>query len=147
MKTFKCLGCRRQVPANPRVKDQKYCGWIECQRARKKKWQRRKMASDPDYRDNHHDAQKQWKEAHPEYWKNYRKNKQKHPQLDAESLDVKMDALLPNILIFSGEYLISPFAPSGAKMDSIRAKIDPILSRYPNGKKDTIGKPFRFLYE
>ena len=55
-KTFTCLCCRCRLPANPRVKNQRYCGKDGRQRQRKRKWQHIKMASDPDYRANQQDA-------------------------------------------------------------------------------------------
>lgn len=47
--TFRCVCCRRIRPVNPRVKDQEYCGIKSCQQARKNKWQREKLQTDPDY--------------------------------------------------------------------------------------------------
>ena len=101
MKTFKCRGCHRELPASPKVKEQNYCGRAECQRARRREWQRKKMATDPDYRENQRNSQRQWQEKNPDYWRNYRKNRQDSllaaplPQL------AKMDASLPNFHIIS----------------------------------------------
>ncbi|TFG37875.1 MAG: hypothetical protein E4H46_00875 [Desulfobacterales bacterium] len=38
MRTLICFSCRRVMPANPRVKNQRYCGKDVCQRERKRKW-------------------------------------------------------------------------------------------------------------
>ena len=62
MKTFRCNHCHRCLPADPRVKDQQYCSRADCQLARKRAWQRKKMAVDPDYVENQYLAQKKWQE-------------------------------------------------------------------------------------
>jgi len=72
-----CAHCGREFNPNPKVKKQRYCGNKPCQRARRALWQRRKMASDPDYRDNKIRCQRQWHENHSGYYKNYRA---KHPE-------------------------------------------------------------------
>ena len=101
MKTFKCRGGHRERPANPKVKEQNYCGRADCQRARRREWQRKKMATDPDYRENQRNSQKQWQEKNPDYWRDYRKNRQ-DPLLAAPSPQLaKMDTLLPNFHIIS----------------------------------------------
>jgi endogenous inhibitor of DNA gyrase (YacG/DUF329 family) len=44
MKTMiKCANCGRIVPANPRLKNQKYCNRNACQRVRKNKWKQSKI--------------------------------------------------------------------------------------------------------
>lgn len=68
--------CRRLFTPDPRVKNQHYCGEIDCQRARKCKWQKEKLAVDPDYKANQRDCQKEWHQRHPHYYKKYR---QDHP--------------------------------------------------------------------
>lgn len=73
---IRCACCGRLVPANPRVKDQKYCGEKACQRARKAEWQRRKLAKDEKYRADQKEAQKLWRENNPDYWRKYR---HRHP--------------------------------------------------------------------
>lgn len=40
--------CQRLFVPNPRVKNQRYCNRKNCQRVRKRLWQREKMAGDPD---------------------------------------------------------------------------------------------------
>jgi len=69
--------CRRILDPNPRVKNQRYCGEKACQRARKRKWQKDKLAVDPDYKANQRDCQVEWHGRHPGY---YRKYRQEHPR-------------------------------------------------------------------
>jgi hypothetical protein len=73
----RCAHCRRLFIANPRVKNQKYCSRDICQRTRKSRWQRRKMATDADYRQNQKDSRQMWQTQHPGYWQQYRDS---HPQ-------------------------------------------------------------------
>lgn len=78
MKTFCCKACRGTRLINPRNPNQQYCNRADCQRARKRAWQRKKRATDPQYRKNQIDCQERWREQHPEYWQAYRKSKKKH---------------------------------------------------------------------
>ena len=58
-------------------KDQRYCGKPACQKARKAKWQRENLKNNPTYKAEQKQAQKDWCDKTPEYWKRYRKN---HPK-------------------------------------------------------------------
>jgi hypothetical protein len=57
----RCLCCKRPVLAHPAVAHQRYCSDPECQKARKRNWQKEKLGKDPDYRANQADAQRQWR--------------------------------------------------------------------------------------
>lgn len=69
--------CRCFFLPNPRVKNHRYCGKKDCQRARKKHWQRQKMKDDPKYQEDQQDSQQCWMEQNPGYWCNYRNE---HPE-------------------------------------------------------------------
>jgi hypothetical protein len=69
--------CGRLFDPDPRVKGQRYCSEKACQRARKRKWQKEKLAVDPDYQANQRDCQSEWHRLHPDY---YRKYRQAHPR-------------------------------------------------------------------
>lgn len=75
--TLQCVHCGKPIKADPRVKNQRYCSDKECQRARRRQWQREKLLSDPDYKANQRDCQRKWREHHPGYYRDYR---QRHPQ-------------------------------------------------------------------
>lgn len=62
----------------PQVPKQKYCSRKECQRARKREWNKNKLSSDPDYRENRKIAQQRWKDKNPGYWKEYRARHSKY---------------------------------------------------------------------
>lgn len=126
--TFTCRCCRRVLPTNPRCKDQEYCGAVICQRERKRKWQARKMNTDPEYRKNQKEAYKSWCEGNPDYWRKRRREKcEKKAALSAQktginaSRPVKMDTLdEQDFYINSGEYMLIPI---GVKMDALRVRI------------------------
>jgi len=114
LKTITCKSCNSKVESNPRIKvGQKYCGKPECQRARKRKWQREKMKSDEEYkkkqteqikcwREKHlwHNYMSQYRETHPDYVEINRKKqkgrnekrKEREKSFENENI-VKMDAL------------------------------------------------------
>jgi hypothetical protein len=72
MNQNRCRHCHTIFFPNPRIKNQQYCNRSECQRARKALWQKQKMQRDPDYQENHLEAQKNWLKDNPGYWKAYR---------------------------------------------------------------------------
>jgi len=107
----------RQVPG------QEYCSRKECQQARKREWNRKKLASDPDYKEARKAAQQRWKEKNPTYWQEYRarhpeytrKNRQqqrlrnlKRRQAPPVSKIVKTDESSPTKHGLTGRYKIIP---------------------------------------
>ena len=136
---FICKGCGLPTPPNLRLKDrQHYCGDPECQQARKRAWQKEKMATDSHYREHHRAAHQRWckrrplhryqaqyRQTHPRYVEKNRerqriRNQQRRKQAAANAarieLIVKMDALAG---IKSGTYLLTPYAsPQIVKMDA-----------------------------
>lgn len=69
----RCAACGQHFTPFPQVPDQTYCSEPECQRERRRRWQREKQRTDPDYRDNQGRSQKRWAQEHPDYWQQYRK--------------------------------------------------------------------------
>lgn len=70
--TRHCACCGQPFLPRPQVPDQAYCSAPDCQRARKRQWQRAKLQSDPDYRINQRAAQQAWSQRNQDYWRNYR---------------------------------------------------------------------------
>ena len=68
-----CVFCKKPYIKNPRQKKQQYCSDPACQKARKAKWQREQMRTNPQYRKDQFQAQKDWFNQYPDYWKTYRK--------------------------------------------------------------------------
>ena len=69
--------CRRLFLPNPRVKNHRYCNKKDCQRVRRKRWQRKKIKDDPQYEADQREGQQCWMEQNPDYWKQYRS---RHPE-------------------------------------------------------------------
>ena len=133
---YRCAHCRRLFVPNPRIKEQGYCRRNGCQRARKKLWQCRKMARDPDYKANHRNAQKSWQEQNRNYWRLYRRRnpryvirnrllqQERNRQRRTRERIAKMDALEPFSTIRSGSYYIFTEPCQGiAKMDALGQKV------------------------
>jgi len=127
-----CLCCKKPFHPHPAVPHQQYCSDPECQKARKRKWQREKLANDRDYRANQAEAQKQWRSRNKDYWKKYR---ERHPAYTERNREdqrernrrrrsggeiAKMDELKGETLIPSGRYRLVPLCNMGiAKMDEL----------------------------
>jgi hypothetical protein len=77
MEQRRCAGCHKLFHPRPQCPDQRFCSAAECQRERKRRWQKARRAADPDYRDNDVQASRQWRSANPDYWREYRR---KHPR-------------------------------------------------------------------
>ncbi len=69
----RCKSCRCLFTLTKRNPDQKYCSKADCQKARKRLWQKKKMLEDEAYRLNQKDAQRRWSDKTPDYWKNREK--------------------------------------------------------------------------
>jgi hypothetical protein len=85
-----CTCCGKLFELRPQIPDQIYCSAPDCQRARKRQWQRTKLKSDPDYRINQRAAQQAWSQRNQNYWRDYReaksdpeRNQQQHWSRDA----------------------------------------------------------------
>ena len=131
-----CLCCKRPIIAHPAVANQRYCGDPECQKARKRKWQKGKLAGDPDYRANQAEAQRQWRSRNRGYWREYRRRnpayteanrirqRERNRRRRAGSGIAKMDELKEKTVIRSGRYRLVPLGGGGiAKMDALIVEI------------------------
>jgi hypothetical protein len=133
----RCLACGRLFVPCPQVKEQAYCSKPECQRERKRRWHKKKMADDPDYRQNRRDTQWRWRQAHRDYWQRYRKGhpayveKNRERQRERNRLRTgrsrpiaKTDASWAESRIITGRYQLVPVGPGTvAKTDAINVEI------------------------
>jgi hypothetical protein len=71
-----CSSCGKEFEPRPQSPRQSYCAEEHCQRARKLLWQQAKRQTDADHLQNQLEAQRAWRQKHPEYWRNYRET---HP--------------------------------------------------------------------
>ena len=60
-----CLACGNSFHPLLRVPNQRYCSAAACQRERRRRWQRRRLRVDADYRDNQARAQAQMARSSP----------------------------------------------------------------------------------
>jgi hypothetical protein len=137
MERTRCAACGNGFTPQRPVANQRYCSKGECQRERRRRWQRQKLREDPDYRANQSAAQGRWRERHRDYWRRYR---QSHPDYTARNRAqqrqrnrrkaqvvtgpsasgiAKMDVCEAQTLVVSGTYRLIPVAGPGiAKMDA-----------------------------
>ena len=133
-KTYLC--CKKHFYPHPTVRDQRYCSKPRCQKTRKKKWQKEKLANDSDYRANQAEAQRQWRSRNKDYWKQYRKRnpaymernrmgqKERNRRRRSGSGIAKMDELTGKSVIRSGRYRLIPLCnPEIANMDELIVEI------------------------
>ncbi len=129
MEEKRCAHCGCPLDLNPRAKNQRYCGKKECQRARKRLWQKGKMATDADYRANQQECNKAWRGRNPDYWRNYRKS---HPRYVERNRLLqkarrcrrvaKMDTSGVDSFVSTGTYWLIP-EKGVAKMDAFARKV------------------------
>lgn len=124
-----CVGCGQSFQPRPQVPQQSYCAAPDCQRERRRQWQRLKLRTDPDYQDNQTRAQQAWIQRNPDYWRQYRASHQEYVERNrtlqqkrrakAESVAIaKMDVSNPLSPLPSGIYHLSLVTDGGlAKMD------------------------------
>jgi len=125
----RCLACGDPFPLRAQSPEQSYCSSPDCQRQRKRLWQREKRQTDDDYRENQARAQQKWLNGRLDYWRRYRaehpeyteRNRERQRERSAarrsESI-AKMDASKPASALASGTYRLSTIRPPGvAKMD------------------------------
>ena len=127
---IRCVHCKRLFEPSPRVKNHRYCDDKPCQRARKNSWQKQKVASDPDYRANQRECDRQWRIRNPAYWRIYRaahsqsteRNRllQRSRNWKRRGLIAKMDASRQVLPVIAGTYHL---VPEIAKMDALTQKV------------------------
>lgn len=135
MENKQCVTCGEPFQPRPQVPHQSYCSAPDCQRERRRQWQRLKLQVDPDYQDNQSRAQQAWSQRNPNYWREYR---EVHPQYVERNRALqhgrnvkavgtpiaKMDVSIPQIPLPSGIYRLSLVADAGiAKMDAWTVEI------------------------
>lgn len=132
-----CCSCGKEFLAN-KLSYRKYCGRPECQRTRKRKWQKEKLARDNAYRENQASAQREWSIRNKGYWKEYRRRNPSYTERNRQqqrernrrrgAVIAKMDASGAKNIISSGRYQLVPLSNSMiAKMDALIVEIDVIL--------------------
>ena len=138
-----CAACGQAFHPRSHAPRQSYCQKSECQRERKRRWQRDKLRNDPDYRENQARAQRAWNDRNPEYWREYRASHQEYVERNRaqqkkrntvrNGVIAKMDVSNPQQGLSSGVYLLSRIAePEIAKMDAWMVEITLLSSQTPS---------------
>lgn len=124
-----CAACGQNFQPRPQAPQQSFCSAPDCQRERKRQWQRHKLKTDPDYQDNQARAQQAWNQRNLDYWRGYRES---HPEYVERNRDrqsernakavlrpiAKMDSSNPSLPLPSGIYRLSLVTDAEvAKMD------------------------------
>ena len=141
-----CLCCKKRFHPHPAVRDQQYCNNPQCQKARKRRWQKEKLLKDSDYQANQAEAQRQWRSRNKDYWREYRRKnpayteknrrdqRERNRRRRSGSGIAKMDEQKVNTLLPSGRYRLVPFCNPGiAKMDELIVEIGVISGGCPFG--------------
>jgi hypothetical protein len=81
-----CRYCQQSFHPSPYRPQQSVCGQSDCQRRRRSDYHRQKIASDLAYRQIVDDSRKKWRDAHPDYSKQYR---QQHPLAAERNLQMQ----------------------------------------------------------
>lgn len=71
-----CRYCQQIFQPSIYRPQQSVCSQPDCQRRRRSDDHRERMRNDPAYAEDVRTSQKKWSQAHPEYWKQYRRQ---HP--------------------------------------------------------------------
>ena len=79
-----CRYCQQIFQPSIYRPQQSVCSGPECQRQRRGDYHREKIRNDSAYAGDVRASQKKWRQAHPEYWKQYR---QQHPVCAARNRD------------------------------------------------------------
>ena len=143
----RCRHCGRLFWPDGRVREQRYCSAKDCQRARKRAWQKKKLREDSAYRLNQADAQKRWVAKNPGYWQAYRQRNAEYRARNAvqqrarnrrrrgsgvrKNLIAKMDVSRVSRGDISGTYELFPVRGlKDAKMDPIIVQLSLISDNY-----------------
>ncbi len=138
-----CPHCGKKFLPHPAVTNQHYCGSADCQKARKRKWQKEKLNNDPDYRENQAAAQREWRTRNRGYWKTYRtrnacyreRNRIRQRQRNRQRRTIaKMDELETKTLLSSGRYRLVPLYGTIAKMDELIVEIGVVARKSAPGQ-------------
>ena len=137
-----CPHCGKKFLPHPAVVNQHYGGNADCQKARKRKWQREKLIHDADYRENQASAQREWRKRNRHYWREYRKtneaysekNRLRQRERNRQGRTIaKMDELGAKTLLSSGRYRLVPLYGKIANMDELIVEIGVIARGYAAG--------------
>jgi hypothetical protein len=68
----RCAYCHREFVPSPYCPGQGVCSDPDCQRRRRREYHRKKLESDPEYRQICRDSRQKWRARNPDYQRRYR---------------------------------------------------------------------------
>lgn len=78
----RCPYCRREFAPSPYCLGQRICSEPECQRRRRREYHRKKLESDPEYRQIRRDSQRKWRARNPDYQRRYRESHAEYTEVN-----------------------------------------------------------------
>jgi len=114
-----CKHCGESFTPCRSVPGQEYCSNLSCQRARKRVWQKKKLASDPDYSDNQKSSQQAWRARNPSYMREYRARSRAYTERNR--LQQRHRNQRRKNLLVTGSVLPSSSSSLIVKMDELKA--------------------------
>ncbi len=117
----RCAGCGQHFVPRAQVPHQRYCSAPACQQARRRHWLEQKRHTDPDYRANQAQAQRQWAERNRHYWRDYR---QRHPEYTARNRQQQRDRDQRRL----------PASLSAAETDLAKSNVSTAKNALPSGR-------------
>ncbi len=142
----RCPYCQQAFQPCLRRPGQAVCSRPECQARRRNDYRRRKRQNDPEYAEVVRDSRRKWREAHPDYQKNYwqthpeaaARNRQQQRQRDQKR---RVGLLVKNTLVLDLKHsaaevwLVGPLAGDLVKNTLVPSKLlilqDPPMAEAP----------------
>lgn len=119
-----CASCSKPFKARSQSPRQAYCAKVECQRERRRRWQRAKRLIDPDYKSNQRNAQRAWLGRHPNYWAEYRRTHPEYCELNRCRQRTRNRAKARTVLIkITAIHLSGALTPGLYRLTPIRNRI------------------------
>jgi hypothetical protein len=132
--TRRCPYCQQVFEPSSRRPDQVICSRAECQARRRNDYRRRKRQTDPVYAQVVRDSRQKWRDAHPDYQKNYwqthpeaaARNRQQQHQRDQKR---RVGLLVKNTLVLDLKrsaaevWLVGPLAGDLVKNTLVSSKL------------------------
>jgi hypothetical protein len=129
-----CPFCQQTFQPSKRRPDQVVCSQSQCQNRRRSEYRRKKRQTDPEYAQGVRDSRCKWREAHPDYQKQYRqthpeavtRNRQQQRQRDRKR---RVGQLVKNTLVFDLKrstaevWLLGPLANDLEKNTLVSSKL------------------------
>ena len=129
-----CPYCQQDFQPSKHRPDQAVCSRPECQAKRRNEYRRKKRLADPEYAQVICDSQRKWREAHPDYQRNYwlthpdaaAHNRQQQQQRDQKR---RIGLLVKNTLVLDLKHsaaevwLVGPLAGDLVKNTLVSSKL------------------------